>query len=280
MELGLAFDDEDLEENSNKAKPSRPVSYNAKFCPPNWFENADTTDKDTAVQILKYRGDHSYLKKEYTSAIDHYEEALSKLPENNKAMKRELMESQARSYVALQQYNQALHLAYQLRDISSSPDQISQTLVLLTFIQEASQDWPEFEVFMKELICCHPHSANLWRRLALCYWQLYRHNNQGSFEYCKLVTCLIRSRLLFLSVRRSVGEFVAKRHEEYCKEMEQLILELNASEELIHKAKKFLCHDMSKVEQQDGGDNAVQKQMDVKDFDKRWYSWTDNCLPT
>ncbi|XP_033737719.1 uncharacterized protein C8orf76-like [Pecten maximus] len=279
MELGLAFDDEDLE-NSNKSKTYQPVSYNAKYCPPKWFDDADTSDKDTAAQIFKYRGDHSYVKKEYAIAIEQYEESLGKLPANNKGMKREVMECQTRSYVALQQYNKALELAYQLKDNASSPDQHFQSLFLLAYVQEASQDWTDFEESVKQLLCCHPHSGNLWRRLAQCYWCRYRQYNQGSPEYCRLLTCLIRSRLLYSSVRRSVGMFVAERHEEYHKQIEHQILELNVSDELLQKAKKFLSHDMSKVEQAEGGDNSVQKQMDVKDFDKRWFSWADDVLPT
>ncbi|OWF45749.1 uncharacterized protein C8orf76-like [Mizuhopecten yessoensis] len=278
MELGLAFDDEDLEENTKKSKTNQLVSYNAKFCPPKWYEDADINDNDSAAQILKYRGDHSYIKKEYAAAIDHYEEAFGRLPANNKGMRREMKECQTRSYVALQQHKQALELAYQLKDDASTPDQHFQSLVLLTYVQEAAQDWPEFEESVKQLICCHPDSGNLWRRLSQCYW--HRQHNQGTPEYYKLLTCLVRSRLVYSSVRRSVGMFVAERNESYLKQIGQQISDLNASDELIQKAKQFLSHDMSKVEQHEGGDNSVQKQMDVKDFDKRWYSWADELLPT
>lgn len=280
MELGLAFDDEDLE-SSTKSKTSQPVSYNAKFCPPKWFNDADTSDKHTASQILKYRGDHSYLNKEYAAAIEHYEESLDKLPANNKGMKRELLECQARSYVALKMYKEALQLAYQLKDSASSPDQHFQSWVLLAYIQEDAHDWSDFEESVKQLLCFHPDSGNLWRRLGQCYWYQYRHHSQGSPQYCQLVTCLIRSRLLYYSVRRSVGMFVAEKHKEYQKQIEEQITELNVSEEILQKAKKFLSHDMSKSEQPEGGDKSVQqKKMEVKDFDKRWFSWAEDVFPT
>lgn len=45
-----------------------------------WYNDADTTDEDTAAHIFKFRGDNLYLQGRFEEAAKHYIDAIGKTP--------------------------------------------------------------------------------------------------------------------------------------------------------------------------------------------------------
>eukprot|EP00105_Crassostrea_gigas_P023691 XP_011443622.1 PREDICTED: uncharacterized protein C8orf76 homolog [Crassostrea gigas] len=278
MELGLDFEDTDLiEEKKTSDKKSGLKSYNAKVCGPLWFEHCEILDAETTANICKFRGDHKYYKKQYEEALLCYKQALESLPMTNRCMRHDLNESIARCYVALDKTAEAVDLAQNLLNTSTNADQTTQACILLQQIQHKQSDVGGEETTLKQLIMLHPFNAEFWLMLKRCFCQKFclrelTKLEQQSIEYIKLLTCLVRARLLIRSVRTSVASFVKERHQGLIKEIEADIEKLNPSESCLACAKKHLGEDIFKLDNADD-DKERDLNMESVNFEDRWFKW-------
>nr|XP_011443622.2 uncharacterized protein C8orf76 homolog [Crassostrea gigas] len=279
MELGLDFEDTDLiEEKKTSDKKSGLKSYNAKVCGPLWFEHCEILDAETTANICKFRGDHKYYNKQYEEALLCYRQALESLPMTNRCMRHDLNESIARCYVALDKTAEAVDLAQNLLNTSTNADQTTQACILLQQIQHKQSDVGGEETTLKQLIMLHPFNAEFWLMLKRCFCQKFclrelTKLEQQSIEYIKLLTCLVRARLLIRSVRTSVASFVKERHQGLIKEIEADIEKLNPSESCLACAKKHLGEDIFKLDNADDDKEREDLNMESVNFEDRWFKW-------
>ncbi|XP_048757995.1 uncharacterized protein C8orf76 homolog [Ostrea edulis] len=287
MELGLDFEDTDfIEEKKTAANESKLKSYNAKVCGPMWFEETEFLDLETAANVYKFRGDQRYYHNQYEEAVSCYKDALENLPLTNRCMRHDLNESLARCYVALEKTAEALELTQNLINSSTNTDQTLQAYVLLHHIQHKQQDLEGEEASLKQLITLHPFNVEFWLMLKTCYWQKFCADDwmkwdQQSQEYTKLLTCLIRARLLIRSVRTSVISFVKERHQRLMKQVDADIEKLQPTEPCIALAKKHLGEDIFKL---DNAEDTIKEppeqdqNTEFLNFDERWFKWNSIAL--
>nr|XP_022319806.1 uncharacterized protein C8orf76 homolog [Crassostrea virginica]XP_022319807.1 uncharacterized protein C8orf76 homolog [Crassostrea virginica]XP_022319808.1 uncharacterized protein C8orf76 homolog [Crassostrea virginica] len=281
MELGLDFDDKDfIEEKKTSVNESRLKSYNAKVCDPLWFENTEIQDSETAANIYKFKGDHRYYHKQYEEAVLCYKQGLDNLPMTNRCMRHDLNESMARCYLALGKTLEALDLTQNLINTSTNPDQTTQACVLLQQIQQKQCDVEGEETTLKQLISIHPFNAEFWLMLKECYVQKFSARGletleASSQEYTKLLTCLVRARLLIRSVRSSVASFVKERHLKLIKEIEADLEKLKPSEACLDLAKKHLGEDIFKLDNLEDEKERIDQLVTVEsvNFEDRWFKW-------
>ncbi|XP_061175499.1 uncharacterized protein C8orf76-like [Saccostrea echinata] len=281
MELGLDFEDTDfIEEKRTNVKESKLRSYNAKVCGPMWFEDAEVSDSETAANIYKFRGDQRYYNKQYEEAVSCYKKALENLPLSNRCMRHDLNESLARCYVALDKTAEALDLTQSLINSCTNIDQRTQTHVLLQQIQHRLCHLEDEETTLKQLINLHPFNVEFWLMLKHSYWTRFWCDDSvkcepHSQEYTKLLTCLVRARLLIRSVRTSVVSFVKERHQHLMKQVEADLEKLQPSESCLSAAKKHLGEDIFKLDnaEEDVKEPEQNPNVDYLDFEDRWFKW-------
>lgn len=278
MDLGLGFDDEDFESKKQSGQDNK-KSYNAKFCSEYWYYS-EIPEPENAGVIYKFRGDNLYHQKSYTEALDLYKEGLESLPSNNKTLRQDILECMARCYLHTEKYAEALDIAQRLIVDAKSFDQIMQTRLLLSQIQDKMNDIEGLEESLKLLLTMHPFTYSLWVKLGQCY-QIQMENSKNNINSVKLkrLSCLVRVRLLLRNIIRNSGSFYKEKLLRLLKKTEDLQSELEVPDHIVHMAAKHLKEDLGQnedenVESNRQNDSPVEAgQGDVKNFDQRWFSW-------
>lgn len=279
MELGLDFDDCDFKEEE-KQQNEQTMVYSAKMCQQNWYEDADTTDVDTAANVFKFRGDNLYHEGRFEEATKHYIDAIDSLPTQSRSLRHDFEESLARCYMYMEKYVEALDIANKLCSSATNVDQQMQGLILLNNIQSKMSNIKGEEESIKRLIELHPFHVRFWLKLASIYrdHKTEHRCNVDVSDYVKLLTCLIRARLLLKCTKKAVGSFVKNKYQQLQQNVEQDIKELNPSEEMIQKATMFLGEDIFKLDQMKDGESEETSEItrDLSDFDSYWFTWVQN----
>ncbi|KAK3091149.1 hypothetical protein FSP39_017516 [Pinctada imbricata] len=195
-----------------------------------WYNKAEVTDPETAATVFKFKGDNLFFWKNYSEASECYRHGLDNLPESNRCMRQDLRESLTRCYMYMNKTAEALQLAHTLVEKASNTDTSLQALTLLQQIQHHFQDYNGEEDTLKQLLVLHPFNVQLWMKLAQCYHLLYSQLCPlpcGSREHVKILTCLVRARLLIRSVRFSVGSFIKEKYQKLLEKVSYMYIHIS-----------------------------------------------------
>ncbi|KAM7075434.1 uncharacterized protein C8orf76 homolog [Molossus nigricans] len=170
--LGGEFEDSVFEERPER-RPGPPASYRAKLCEPQWFyEETEGSDDVEALTLQKFRGDLAYRRQEYQKALQEYSSISEKLPPTNFAMKRDVLEGQARCLARLGRHAEALAIAADLEMKASNTDHLTTVLCLQLAICPGLQNVENTIFCLQKLISLHPFNPWNWGRLAEAYLTL------------------------------------------------------------------------------------------------------------
>ncbi|XP_013086744.2 uncharacterized protein C8orf76-like isoform X1 [Biomphalaria glabrata] len=244
MDLGLGFDDEDLQVPHRPSKKNcEGLCYTVKIYQPEWFElalakineeNQQSTFKletDQVPHVYKMSGDIHYFKRNYKKASEQYLTALALLPENNVCVRQDLIESLSRSYMYLGKMDESYALAKNLVEEMSTLDEARQrqSLILLSFICSSSRKWAECVDCLEKLCYLQPYYAHNWSQLGHSYEQLYNTESNFCDEnvtlqcQIKTLTCYIRAKLLHQSVLGTASSFIRNRNLGLIQQIQQKI---------------------------------------------------------
>lgn len=286
MELGLDFDDEDFESKRQTGLESQ-KSYSVKICTDFWY-NFEKPEPDNAGVIYKFRGDNLYHQKSYIEAIDCYKDGLDSLPLNNKALRQDILECMARCYLHIDKHAEALEIAHKLMSDAKSFDQVMQTRLLLSQIQERNNDFLGQEENLKHLLMMHPFTYSLWIKLGHCYQIMMEDNNTETLKLRRL-SCLVRVRLLLRNILRNSDSFFKVKLLKLLQETEEQLIQLEVPDH-ISLAVKFLREDMEEsLDEDDNNERDEHKESyvnievtesEVDSFEQRWFSWIANIQLT
>ncbi|XP_060583188.1 uncharacterized protein C8orf76-like [Ruditapes philippinarum] len=168
MELGLEFDDGDFTEKVRQTETL--TSYNAKVCHPEWFfsDRADNGRNDMAT-VYKFRGDYHFQRENHKSAIHCYKNSLDRLGEHNRTMRRELMESLARSHMKTGEFQASQKYVENVFIDCLTPENYCQTFLLQQQLYNNSRDILNELGVLQKLITLHPVNAQIWLKLVHVY---------------------------------------------------------------------------------------------------------------
>ncbi|GFO18873.1 Zinc fingers and homeoboxes protein 1, isoform 2 [Plakobranchus ocellatus] len=272
-DLGLAFDDEDLQTQKKKQARDKDLPYHVKIVTPQWFDEAvKLTDcPGQEPQVMKFRGDYRYKLRDYTTAAEHYINALEILPENNGAVGQDLRESLARCYAYTGNYDDGLKLARDLVKEMSMEDEAHQrqSLMLLSFVCEKAHLWEECVQSLQKLCLLQPNFPQTWCQLGDAMSHLIYSENlncspshkkdmqntvntvsenripissslDGSIErHLEVaVICYNRAKFLFESVMSSASDLIKTRNQKILTEIAEKIENLPLPEEIKQRASK------------------------------------------
>ncbi|KAH9523370.1 hypothetical protein Btru_039857 [Bulinus truncatus] len=305
MDLGLDFDDEDLEVAQKTNKNSTLQSYTVKMYTSEWFESAlaelkennlQFTDKLATDQIphaYKMSGDIHYFKGNYKKASEQYISSLEILPENNVCVRQDIMESLCRSYIYLGQVEESYTLAKNLVEEMSTQDEARQrqSLILFSFICSVSCKWAESVECLEKLCSLQPYYAQFWNQLGDAYAKLSDSElpladcseelSQG-FQIKKL-TCYIRTKLIHQSVLGTASGVIRNRNLCLIRELEQKIDSIPMSETEKSLAMERMQDEIENQSSQttDSTDNTLiqcmngtpHKTTELQFFYQKFYSW-------
>ncbi|CAL1536682.1 unnamed protein product [Lymnaea stagnalis] len=243
MDLGLAFDDDDLQNFKKKIDDISALPYHVKIVQPEWFESAfdvqglhgwTEIETEQVPHAYKMSGDFHYYKQNYRKASEQYQNALDLLPENNVSVRQDLIESLSRCYMYIGQTEESLHLARNLVHDLSKEDEAHQrqSLILLSSVCAKAGLWAEFVNCLEKLCCLQPYYAQFWSQLGDAYANLLneiqmRHDDADDPTPldCQIrqLTCYTRAKLLHKSVNGTASSLVRLRNMNLIRELEKKI---------------------------------------------------------
>ncbi|XP_042321765.1 uncharacterized protein C8orf76 homolog isoform X1 [Sceloporus undulatus] len=188
LPLGAHFEDSVFEGGGgggNGREPrglsSLPTNYSARCCEPEWFcEETNSEDDAESVNIKKFRGDLAYKRQEFQKALCEYSGCLKLLPPSNLAMRRDILESQARCLAYLGRDKEALEITETLRNGATNTDHIAAILCLQLAIYCTLKQTERIIVCLQQLITLHPFHPRHWKSLAEAYMSLLQFPAQSS----------------------------------------------------------------------------------------------------
>ncbi|XP_040293641.1 uncharacterized protein C8orf76 homolog isoform X2 [Bufo bufo] len=158
MECDFCFEDSVFSETRERTS-QRGLSYRAKQCEPQWF-NEDVTNEHLVEvhNILKFRADLLYRQKDFEKAFIEYSDCYALIPPANNVMRRDVQESQARCLIRLGRHKEALEIA--------------EALLQATSHNHLGNHQAEVSC-LQQLISLHPFNPHFWIRLAESYMSLF-----------------------------------------------------------------------------------------------------------
>ncbi|XP_048882862.1 uncharacterized protein C8orf76 homolog isoform X1 [Brienomyrus brachyistius] len=318
MEIfGSTFDDSVFEECRNKV-PIALSSYNAKKCEPKvgffllhitgrgtryWYKLIRRTsvcidDELEEQKVFKFRADLAYSQNDYKKALEDYSTCLSLIPKGNVAIRRDVLEGQARCHCHLGRREEPLDIADLLRKEATNTGHLTCALNLRLTVHQLFGDVGEEISVLRQLVSLHPYNPWYWQRLARCYWALSpspRDNGcradghhraektaemskggqwtgQGADIRLKACMCFVRTRLLIHLLRIQQSSFVLQCNEIALKEVEEALRCLGPDAKTLQLISGVMAEDLvpekMKEDSQDG--ESLDALCNV-DFDERWY---------
>ncbi|KAK6188150.1 hypothetical protein SNE40_004397 [Patella caerulea] len=282
MELGLDFEDADFLQN-NRIQTSI-TSYNAKFCYPLWFDDAEEVENSSdKAEVYKFGGDNSFYNKNYPEAIKKYKICLDHLPNHHTPVWRDIKESMARCYILLNCYHDGLQIANELLESCEYVSLKRQSLSLLLDVQMSGEDNISDQVeTLQRLIGLDASYAPHWYKLFLLYKEQSELSVPVESElhcdfswHSKMVTCLIRTRLLRRALHNQSCEIVKKKNSKILDQIEVDLDKLGVNEETITTIKAW----MFEIKQDDSEDNDTSSQTCAElltggKFEEKWFGWS------
>ncbi|RUS76236.1 hypothetical protein EGW08_016009 [Elysia chlorotica] len=274
-ELGLAFDDDDLDTQKKKNNKDRDLPYHVKIVEPRWFDGANDCS-DQEPQVLKFRGDYRYRLKNYAEAAHQYRAALDILPENNVAVGQDIRESLARCYSFMGNHIESVKISEDLAKEMSLEDEARQrqSLILHAFVCEKACLWEECVLSLQKLCLLQPNFPQTWFQLGEAMSKLYQvpvpsirketqasgdtskrsdctssiisHSSEGAISRDKdpekeknlflTFMCYTRAKLMFESVMRNANDIIKMRNQKIIAEISEKLENLPLSNELRQKS--------------------------------------------
>ncbi|KAH0617454.1 hypothetical protein JD844_015705 [Phrynosoma platyrhinos] len=153
-----------------------------------WFcEETNSEDDAENVNIKKFRGDLAYKRQEFKKALCEYSGCLKLLPPSNLAMRRDILESQARCLAYLGRHKEALEIAETLRNGATNTDHIAAILCLQLAIYSTLKQTEKIIVCLQQLITLHPFHPRHWKSLAEGYMSLLQSPAPSSMSEANLL---------------------------------------------------------------------------------------------
>ncbi|XP_056386022.1 uncharacterized protein C8orf76 homolog isoform X2 [Hyla sarda] len=198
MECDFCFDDSFFPE-SRERTGQRGLTYTAKQCKPQWFqEDLSSADLAEVHTMWKFRADFSYRQEDFEKALKEYSDCYALIPPANNAMRRDVQESQARCLMRLGRHKEALEIAEMLTKVVSNTDHLTGTLHLQATIHNYLGNLQEEVWCLQQLISLHPFNPEFWISLAESYNSVFL-----TITNCKDPSQ--SSRRFNLCARRSLG---------------------------------------------------------------------------
>uniref|UniRef100_A0A3B3QZH2 Zgc:101716 n=1 Tax=Paramormyrops kingsleyae TaxID=1676925 RepID=A0A3B3QZH2_9TELE len=294
MEIfGSTFDDSVFEECRNRV-PIALSSYNAKSCEPKWFcENVPTDDELEEQKVFKFRADLAYSQNDYKKALADYSTCLSLIPKGNVAIRRDVLEGQARCHCHLGRREEPLEIADLLKKEATNTGHLTCALNLQLTVQQLFGDVGEEISVLRQLVSLHPYNPWYWQRLARCYWALSpsprgngsradghhgaempiggQSTGQGADVQLKACMCFVRTRLLIHLLRIQQSSFVLQCNERALEEVEEALRCLGPDAKTLQLISEVMAEDL--VPEKMKEDNQDGESLDALcnvDFDERW----------
>uniref|UniRef100_H9GFC9 Chromosome 8 open reading frame 76 n=1 Tax=Anolis carolinensis TaxID=28377 RepID=H9GFC9_ANOCA len=149
-----------------------------------WFcEETNSEDDAENVNIKKFRGDLAYQRQEFEKALCEYSGCLKLLPSSNLAMRRDVLESQARCLSCLGRHKEALEVAETLRSKATNTDQIAAILCLQLAIYRSLEHTESIIGCLQQLITLHPFHPRHWKLLAEAYMSLLQSPSTAEADF-------------------------------------------------------------------------------------------------
>ncbi|XP_060631824.2 uncharacterized protein C8orf76 homolog [Anolis sagrei] len=188
LPLGFQFEESVFEGGSRERKDllssSLASNYSARCCEPEWFcEETNTEDDAENVNIRKFRGDLAYQRQDFKKALCEYSGCLKLLPPSNLAMRRDVLESQARCLSSLGRHKEALEVAETLRIRATNTDQIAAILCLQLAIYRSLEHTESIIGCLQQLITLHPFHPRHWKLLAEAYMNLLHSPSMAEADF-------------------------------------------------------------------------------------------------
>nr|XP_003228187.2 PREDICTED: uncharacterized protein C8orf76 homolog [Anolis carolinensis] len=188
LPLGFQFEESVFEGGCREKKAlltsSLASSYSARCCEPEWFcEETNSEDDAENVNIKKFRGDLAYQRQEFEKALCEYSGCLKLLPSSNLAMRRDVLESQARCLSCLGRHKEALEVAETLRSKATNTDQIAAILCLQLAIYRSLEHTESIIGCLQQLITLHPFHPRHWKLLAEAYMSLLQSPSTAEADF-------------------------------------------------------------------------------------------------
>ncbi|ESP05365.1 hypothetical protein LOTGIDRAFT_227988 [Lottia gigantea] len=312
MELGLGFEDEDFEQNNKAKEPI--ISYNAKFCYSKWFNDNEEIEKAAdKSQIYKFSADSFYYNGDYTQALKKYQlckgliiniycrkisghhlfkdfltiretekSQTDHLPYELTPVWRDVVESIARCYLNLHQFDKSERIARHLLEKSEYIIFKRQSLTLLYDIQSTRNDDMEDQIetlqSLLQLDCCY---APYWYKL----YHLYRKQHELSppavsnskYSYpVKAATCLVRARFLRRALHNQACDIVTERNSKILIEIEKYLEELNITIEIINTIRSWMLSTQQEENEENTLENICENILSGRELEEKWFGWSQN----
>ncbi|XP_069812380.1 uncharacterized protein C8orf76-like [Dendropsophus ebraccatus] len=173
MECDFCFEDSVFSETRERTG-QRGLTYTAKKCEPQWFmEDVSSDDLAEVHTIWKFRADFSYRQEEFEKAFNEYTGCYALIPPANNAMRRDVLESQARCLIRLGRHKEALEITEMLAKGVSNTDHLTGALHLQATIHNYLGNLQEEVSCLQQLISLHPFNSQFWISLAESYKRLF-----------------------------------------------------------------------------------------------------------
>lgn len=172
MEFDFCFEDSVFSESRDRSA-GRNESYTAKQCDPQWFrEDVKGDDPSDEQTMLKFRADLSYRRENFLKAFDEYRSCYALIPATNNAMRRDVLESQARCLIHLGRSTEALEIAQALMKGVNNTDHLTGALSLQVSIHNRLGNLGETVSCLQKLVTLHSFNPHFWIQLADGYRSL------------------------------------------------------------------------------------------------------------
>uniref|UniRef100_A0ABM5GCK9 Uncharacterized protein C8orf76 homolog n=1 Tax=Pogona vitticeps TaxID=103695 RepID=A0ABM5GCK9_9SAUR len=175
LPLGSEFEESVFEGGGRQREGRSSLEYSARCCEPEWFcEETECEDDAEAVNLKKFRGDLAYKRQEFKKALAEYSDCLALLPPSNLAMRRDVLESQARCLAQLRRPKEALEIAEKLKNGATNTDHMTTVLGLQLVIFCTLEHSGKIIEGLQQLIALHPFHPGNWKLLAEAYRRLLK----------------------------------------------------------------------------------------------------------
>ncbi|XP_018420497.1 PREDICTED: uncharacterized protein C8orf76-like [Nanorana parkeri] len=172
MEFDFSFEDSVFSESRDRSA-GRDVSYTAKQCEPQWFcEDVKGDDPSDEHTVRKFRADLSYRQENFLKAFDEYRSCYELLPAANNAMRRDVLESQARCLIHLGRPTEALEIVQSLMKGVNNTDHLTGALNLQVTIHIHLGNLEDAVSDLQQLVTLHSFNPHFWISLAESYRSL------------------------------------------------------------------------------------------------------------
>lgn len=198
MEDVFGFDD-GLFPEEDKATRSDEVQFVAHYADSGWFlcslsnkvgssskELSKKCESGNQVSLLKFKGDYLYLRKDFKTAISHYQQMLKLLPPSNIGTRRECCENLARCCSKTGDHCAALHYGNLLHQSSKTVEQLTVSLSCLADICICSGIMEQGALSCMQLITIHKLNSHVWLKFAYKLACLFKVDLSGVLKIMKI----------------------------------------------------------------------------------------------